>query len=223
MNFENKLLTYTDIRDVELWESQRDPNMNLVNTIVEQQLAFQHEHGYFCFPLPLVMIKFNNHLYLVDGQHRREAMKMIYLNHHYNVNTHVIYYTCAIKKQVDQLYGMINNINTNNSMVTNGHIDNDGPKLRQIRVLLKQLYNTKIWDDKKITKPYVNTTLLDEELKKSDWFRDKTAQHIVDTIQLKNANYLKTVSEQDKKEIVKNGGFCLQYQYAKARWVRTLF
>lgn len=92
-----------------------------------------------------------------------------------------------------------------------------------MRVLLKKEYGTKIWDDKKQTKPYIQTALLKKELKTTTWFHTKTAQQIMDVIKMKNENYFKTLTVQEQLEVNQNGGFCLQYKDPKARWVKTLF
>lgn len=194
--------------------------------IVEGQLEYYRKYKEFTFPGTLVVVDFNNSSYLIDGQHRFEALKMLYDKYNYDITVAVQIYICNDKDRIDELYCMLNNINTNNCMVKDGKIDSDGEKLRQIKIKLKEKYGHEIWDDVKVLKPYVNTKLLDEELKNSKFFHIKTAEEFIATIEEQNTNYamvLKNTNKSDYDRYTQKGGFVLQHRTPKARWVQTLF
>jgi hypothetical protein len=214
---------YTNI-ECELWISQRDIDESHVENIVNYQSKLYEERKYFIFPSALVIVNFKDTCYLIDGQHRLKAIKILYEKYKRDIEIPVIYYNCDNKKDVDRLYTMINNINTNNCMVENGNINTNGLMLKQIHQQLKQLYNCKIWDDKKVAKPYVNLNILDEELKDSKLLETKTVAEIIKAIQSKNNSYKKTLDKDLLSQIEQNcAGFCLQYTQPKVRWIRTLF
>ena len=172
---------------------------------------------------------FNNKKYLIDGQHRFEALKILYTRYKHNISVAIQIYECDDKKQIDELYGMLNHINTNNCMIINGKIDPDGEKLKQIKVILKEKYGYVIWDDIKVTKPYVNTKLLDTELKNNPYFHIKTVHEIIASIEEQNNNYamvLKNTNKVEYNKMMNLGGFVLQCRSTKdtkAKWVQPLF
>lgn len=217
---------YTNISHIELWQNQRDPNQNLIDKIVKDQIEYHKKYKEFTFPGALVVVHFNNKEYLIDGQHRFKALEILYTKHKYDIAVAIQIYICNDKKQIDELYGMLNQINTNNCMVIDGKIDPDGEKLKQIKTILKEKYGYVIWDDIKVTKPYVNTKLLDAELKNSKFFNNKTANEIIIAIEEQNINYamvLKTTNKTEYNKMVTLGGFVLQCRTPKAKWVQTLF
>ncbi|HSW76507.1 MAG TPA: hypothetical protein VLG50_05655 [Candidatus Saccharimonadales bacterium] len=217
---------YSTIKHVVLWKNQRDLNQNLVDTIVKDQLDYGKKYGLFTFPGILVVVRWDNKDYLIDGQHRFNALHTLYTKHKYDIKVAIQLYQCKEEEQIDSLYSMLNHINSNNCMVKDGQIDPDGAKLREIKTLLKQSYKSKIWDDQKVTKPYVNTKLLDQELKTSLFFQTKTTIDIVNKIKEQNDHYalvLKDQNLQEYKKMMELGGFVLQCKEPKAKWVRCLF
>ncbi len=217
---------YSSLTHIELWINQRDLNKNLVDNIVKKQLEYYLKYKEFTFPGALVVVHFNNKEYLIDGQHRFESLKILHTKHKHDIMVAVQIYVCDDKKQIDELYCMLNQVNTNNCMVVNGKIDPDGEKLKQIKIILKEKYGTRIWDDIKVTKPYVNTKLLDTELKNSKFFQTKTAKEIIAAIEEQNNNYSMALKDSNKTEYNKMmdlGGFVLQCRTPKAKWVQTLF
>jgi hypothetical protein len=227
MNPRTQFEMYTGLKTIELWESQRDPNINLINSIVDSQLLYFKEHNYFIFPSAIIIAEFSKNYYIIDGQHRLGAMKFLYETYKHDIGIAVVFYECKTKKDVDELYAMINNVNTNNCMTIEGVMTNNGKKIKTIHKLLKENYGVKIWDDKRLTKPYVNLNCLDKELETCGYLLIYSADEIFDQIKIKNDNYKKTLSKQTLKEIEKYGpSFCsffLQYKEPKARWVRSLF
>jgi hypothetical protein len=217
---------YSNISHIELWINQRDPNQNLIDKIVKDQIEYYKKYKEFTFPGALVVVHFNNKEYLIDGQHRFRSLEILYNKHKYDIEVAVQIYVCDDKKQVDELYCMLNQVNTNNCMVVNGNIDPDGEKLKQIKMMLYEKYGNKIWVDKKTTKPYVSTISLDEELKKSLFFNLKTALEIITDIEKKNDDFISNLKNKNKADYEKAmsfGGFALSYKEPSARWVRALF
>lgn len=217
---------YSNLSDIELWINQRDLNKNLVDNIIKGQLEYYKKYKEFTFPGALVVVHFNNKKYLIDGQHRFEALKNLNIKYKHDITVAVQIYVCDNKKQIDELYGMLNHINTNNCMIVDGKIAPDGEKLKQIKTTLKEKYGYTIWDDIKITKPYVNTKILDTELKNSSFFHNKTADEIIAAIQEQNDNYalvLKNTNKTEYNKMMGLGGFVLQCRTPKAKWVQTLF
>jgi len=153
-------------------------------------------------------------------------LKILYTKYNHDISVTIQTYVCNDKKQIDELYGMLNHINTNNCMIVNGKIDPDGEKLKQIKMMLKEKYGYIIWDDIKVTKPYVNTKLLDAELKNSKFFSNKTAEEIIIAIEEQNNNYtlvLKNTNKTEYNKMMDFGEFVLQCRTPKAKWVQTLF
>jgi translation initiation factor 1 (eIF-1/SUI1) len=217
---------YTGLDQIELWKNQRDLNRNLVDNIVKSQLEYYKKYKEFTFPGVLVIVNFDDKYYLIDGQHRFESLKILYDKHAHNVRIAIQIYTCNDEKQIDELYAMLNHINSNNCMVTDGKIDLDGVKLKQIKTILKEKYGYKIWDDIKTPCPYVNTKALDMEFKNCKYFHIKTVDEIISAIEEQNNNYslvLKNTNKVKYNTMINDGGFSLQYRDPKARWVRTLF
>ena len=217
---------YTRLNQIELWKNQRDLNKNLVDNIVKFQLEYYKKYKEFTFPGVLVAVNFDDKCYLIDGQHRFESLKILYDKHAHDVKIAIQIYTCNDEKQIDELYSMLNHINTNNCMVTDGKIDLDGVKLKQIKIILKDKYGYKIWDDVKTPCPYVNTKALDLEFKNCKYFQIKTVDEIISAIEEQNNNYTLVLKNKDKVKyntMINDGGFSLQYRDPKARWVRTLF
>lgn len=132
INYEN----YSDITDILLWSNQRDLNRNLVDKIVAGQLEYYNKYKSFTFPGTLVVVDFNEKYYLIDGQHRFQALKILHDQYHFDIEIAVQTYQCNDGKRVDELYCMLNNINSVNCMVKDGKIDPDGEKLKQIRTRL---------------------------------------------------------------------------------------
>jgi len=221
--------SYTNLSHIELWENQRDPNMNLVDSIVKSQLEYYKKYKEFTFPGVLVAVNFDNNYYLIDGQHRFESLKNLYNNHAHDVKVAIQTYKCNNKNQINELYGMLNNINPNNCMVTDGKLDPDGLKLKQIKTLLKEKYGYKIWVDKDTNRPYVSTIKLDSELRNAAFFNNKTSNQIITAIEEKNKVCLlalENISKTDYHKVIDMGGFALPYDKKNgpsAKWIRTLF
>ncbi len=217
---------YTAINHVELWKNQRDLNQNLVDTIVKDQLNYYKKYKTFTFPGVLVIVRQHSKDYLIDGQHRFNALRILFDKYQYDIKVAVQLYINDDASQIDEIYSMVNHINTHNCMVEGGRMAPEGTKLRQIKIKLKQMYGTKIWDDIKVTKPYVNTKLLDEKLKESGYLSQYSVDQIIAKIKEQNDHFAVTLKDTNKEEydkMVKLGGFMLQCQTPKAKWVLHLF
>jgi 5-methylcytosine-specific restriction endonuclease McrA len=59
-------------------ELQREANTEVINDIIEYQLNLYNKTKTFCFMGELTLVIQDNNYYIIDGQHRYEAMKRIY-------------------------------------------------------------------------------------------------------------------------------------------------
>jgi len=59
-------------------ELQRETNIEVINEIIEHQMSFFNKTKSFCFIGELTLITQDGIYYIIDGQHRYEAMKKIY-------------------------------------------------------------------------------------------------------------------------------------------------
>lgn len=217
---------YTNIKHIELWKNQRDLNQNLVDNMVDYQLNFYKKYKYFTFPSVLVVVRQYNKDYLIDGQHRFNALRILYNKYKYNIKVAVQLYFCDDSQQIDELYAMLNHINSHNCMVEDGKITSNGKKLRQLKIELKKCYGHKIWDDTKQVKPYINTKFLDEKIKESGYLDKYSIDEIMAKIKEHNNHYSITLRDSNKLEYDKMmewGGFVLQCYFPKAKWVLNLF
>ena len=59
-------------------ELQRESNIEVINEIIDYQISFFNKTKSFCFMGELTLVIQDNNYYIIDGQHRYEAMKRIY-------------------------------------------------------------------------------------------------------------------------------------------------
>ena len=59
-------------------ELQREANIEVINEIIDYQISFFNKTKSFCFMGELSLVIQDNNYYIIDGQHRYEAMKRIY-------------------------------------------------------------------------------------------------------------------------------------------------
>ena len=59
-------------------ELQRDKNLDVIDEIIKYQINFYEKTKRFCFMGELTLFFQDNNYYIIDGQHRYEAMKRIY-------------------------------------------------------------------------------------------------------------------------------------------------
>lgn len=218
--------TYIQLKDIELWKNQRPPNENLIDEMYDKQIEFHKKYGYYIIPGSIGIVVVEQYKYIIDGQHRLLMMKKLYELRKKDVSATICEYTCKTMNEADELYSMLNHINSVNVMVQDGQLASDGIKLRTILEQLKKMYGHKVWDAKKIVKPYVNIGLLNEELCKSTFLKCKSIDEILLAIKERNDVVLKDLKLNDSKaykEVIEQGGFCLHYKEPKAKWVRTLF
>jgi len=59
-------------------ELQRESNIEVINEIIDYQISFFNKTKSFCFMGELTLVIQDNNYYIIDGQHRYEAIKRIY-------------------------------------------------------------------------------------------------------------------------------------------------
>lgn len=225
-NFATKIVEYEEIKDIPLWESQRDCDINRVNKIVEDQLIFYEKYKHFTFPGSLVIAIYQNSPYMIDGQHRRDAMKIIKSDHPDMPLTLTIEERyCYSKDHVNDIYIMINNVNTNNCMIKNGQIDPEGAKLKELHILLSNEYG-KIWSDQSKKYPYIYKNTFDEKIKEMDAFKKLTAKQIFRQFKKRNREAIDYIKKNNPKAYTtaeKIGGFYLHYKQPNSIWLENVF
>lgn len=224
---------YEELKNTQMWENQRELNVNTINAIVESQCNYYQKYKRFDFPGIIVIANLKgNYSYIIDGQHRLKAIeKLLKLYSHVSIFLAVQIYLCDTKARVDALYSMLNTVNTNNCMVSNGKISQSGATLKKIHSLLEAEYGSAIWDCKKINYPYVNLNILDEELNKSGYLSTKSDEEILSAIISANEDYVNLIKKDDKLyEKLKSSNhtrdkseFLLHHKKSKAKWVSSLF
>lgn len=227
---------YEDLKNIQMWENQRELNVNTINAIVESQCNYYQKYKRFDFPGIIVIANLKgNYSYIIDGQHRLKAIeKLLTLYNNISIFLAIQIFWCDAKSHVDDLYSMLNTINTNNCMVSNGKISQSGATLKRIHTLLEEEYGSVIWDCKKINYPYVNLNILDEELNKSGYLLTKSDEEIISAIRKANDDYINSI-EKKGKEFHKmlscanhtrdkdKSEFLLHHKKTKAKWVSSLF
>jgi len=61
--------------DPPIWDNQRPPNKFWIEKIKSDQRNFYNKYNLLCFPGTIVLINYNDKLYIADGQHRYQAIK----------------------------------------------------------------------------------------------------------------------------------------------------
>lgn len=115
--------------------------------MVKEQRTYYEKYNYFIFPGSLVVAIVDNKHYLIDGQHRRETAKQIKLLYpDLSITLTIEERYCRSEEQVDDIYIILNKVNTNNCMIKDGQIDPQGEKLKELHVALSKKYGG-IWSD----------------------------------------------------------------------------
>lgn len=231
-----QLENFSEIKKIELWENQREPNQNTIDSITNIQCEYFKEYKRFDFPGAIVIANLKgNAYYLIDGQHRLKAAEKLLVLYPAvkDILLPVHTYLCDTKKHVDKLYCMLNTSNTNNCMVSNGQVSNFGISLKKIHTLLIEEYGPFIWDSKRINYPHVNLNILDSEINKSCWLDTNSEEEIISAIKRKNKKCVREIKK-DKELYEKlklsnttrskdHQEFLLHHKSSKAKWIGTLF
>jgi hypothetical protein len=91
-------------------EIQRIIDSSKVEDIVKTQLEFYNEKKYFNFnsSSPLNIHILNDNYWLIDGQHRFQALENLFYNYKYNISIYVLFVFVESKKDLENNYEMIN-------------------------------------------------------------------------------------------------------------------
>ena len=121
---------------------QRDRAQDIVETIVEKQQQEINLYGEAIFPTNIVIANFQNLNYLLDGQHRLEAMKILTRsNPGINICILVVIMDCATFDRVNRIYEMCNYNNNYNEYVDRitGNLVPQKPQMPTANIPQKQV------------------------------------------------------------------------------------
>jgi len=173
---------------------QRDLNNERVEEIVNYQLEYFKKVGTFCFLGDLTVVRLDNKLFVVDGQHRFAAIKKIYLHKpDYKICLNVISTTNLMS--IVQIFCLLNKsepvpeyiIKTTND-ITQRHILND------FLFRFKKEYKCYISKAKFPKRPNVNIeNILDEILKSNACQRYQSGKLLFNYFQYVNINNIKNI------------------------------
>jgi hypothetical protein len=217
---------FESIKDIPLWKNQRDCDLHRIDKMVQDQLTYYNKYRQFTFPGSLVVAIVDNKSYLIDGQHRREVVKeikVLYPDLPIMLNIEERY--CHSEEHVNDIYVMINNVNTNNCMIKDGEIDPQGEKLKDLHVALIKKYD-KIWSDQYKKYPYISKNTFDDKIRKIKHFDELTVPQIMRQFRKRNVNYgdeLKLNSPDAYKKAKEKGGFYLHHEKPNSKWLDTVF
>lgn len=217
---------YENIKDFPLWKNQRDCDRNRINNMVKDQIKYYEKYKCFTFPGSLVIAIVDGKSYVIDGQHRRETAKELKLLH----PTETIILTieeryCQSEEHVNDIYIMLNNVNTNNCMIKDGQIDPQGEKLKLLHVALQEKYK-KIWSDQYKKYPYISKNIFDEKIRKIKEFDNLTVPQIMKIFRKRNnivGDALKLSHPDAYQKAKEKGGFYLHHENPNSKWLDHVF
>jgi hypothetical protein len=183
---------------------QRELNNERVDEIVNYQLNYFKKTGTFCFLGDLTLVKLDNKLFVVDGQHRFAAIKKIYLHKpDYKICLNIIIVTNLMS--IENIFCLINKsepvpeyiIKTTND-ITKRHILDD------FLFRFKKEYKSYISKAKYPRKPNVNIEkLLDEILESISCKKYQSGKLLFNYFQYVNINNIKDIQ-------IENYNLCME-------------
>jgi 5-methylcytosine-specific restriction endonuclease McrA len=148
--------------DVELPDIQRFRNDNKIEEIIKYQLNFYKTHSLWNI-LGVINIHFcedNNKYYLIDGQHRYEAIKQLYEKYSHNIS---LYIELIKVKTYDDLRDNYNLLNKNTKLPDlSENIDKSIPEEAMSKLMNK--YSNMISDKSRSNRPHINFNFFQEAL-----------------------------------------------------------
>lgn len=162
-------------KDPEPWAGQRSLDEEHVDDLVKQFTDNYEKYGNFLIRHPLYVTEINKKLYLLDGQHKYNALKKI-INKNQDINFYIpvgkIY--CNDTKSAEREY-LILNYNVPQRLMHMEKMERDlnswDDDFNDVAIIedafkdLKKIYTN--FNDKKI-RPHVNVESVKEEIKKHD-------------------------------------------------------
>jgi hypothetical protein len=212
-----------------IWECQRPISESWVNEIYNKQLEFFNKYGELCFPGVISLVFYKDEYYIIDGQHRYEAIKRLSLKKEgikYMKFTIQIF-NCDNKDEVEDLYIMTNsNYNSNASL----EILKKRPKemihlnkIKKVVKIMEKIYSTQA-SHKTNRAPYFEIGTFTKELVSNKNCNDRSVNEIINEI--KRLNIIARegmVNETHKKKVKNLSSFYLPYHEPKCRWVKLMF
>lgn len=128
---------------------QRLIDKNKVDEIVEFQSKYYEKHNHFNFVGTIIIIKYNSKLYLIDGQHRYTAYKILYNKY----KTCSIIVELIIIKDLEEMGNIYSMINKNTPLPEFSSFI----KKQQCEDIASYFYDKyNIWTNKKPSRPRLN-------------------------------------------------------------------
>jgi hypothetical protein len=224
-NFNVTKELFSNISNIEPWKSQRTLRDTMVDKIVNEQIDYKKEYGYYAFPGAIVIVTVNNKKYIIDGQHRHASMKKIMTFDKCDLYVNVEERFCQNDEQANQLYEMLNNINTKNTTITNGKVDPIVQSLKILCNLLKQNFK-QIWHHDKSSFPYIHLGTFEEKIKHSGILKIYPPMEVYTIILNENEIYGNVIKNQNYdayKKAKEYGKFFLHYKFPKSTWISWVF
>ena len=170
-NLETDYKSILDNFKISIPEFQRIIDSNKVDEIIEFQLKHNKEKGCFCFLGNLTFCNYNNQYYLIDGQHRYFALKILYDKYSHNIKFNIQIINISISTDI-KLYYKIVNKNTELPDIEFDKIDKN--ILQEVCDYFKQKY-PKVWSSStKSRRPFINYNLFQE-----------ACQYLIDKLEIK--------------------------------------
>lgn len=215
-----------DILTYELvpWIGQRGLNMDWVSELKKQQYYYiSTSKSNVIIPGSIIVIQYNNIMYLVDGQHRYELIKQM-LDEGINMDETYItleVYTCA--SDSDQAYAIFNMVNSRYG--ANGIIVDDSVPIVLDALLGRYPKQCKYNGNTATYAPYCNLDTLSRAIKDSDILRRLDSQKVVEYIEKYNNEhgwFLYKHNEDRYKKCHDKSQFYLPYKGANCSWFKDM-
>jgi hypothetical protein len=107
-----KIMTIDKIKELNIIKPkfQRIIDKQKVKDIVKMQLDFNKKNNFFNFTAsgPINIHKWNDQYFLIDGQHRMEALEKLYNDHSHQIKFYIILVTVNSQEELEFNYDMIN-------------------------------------------------------------------------------------------------------------------
>ncbi len=211
---------------IALWPGQRVLNTSWVQELKKQQLEFIKNFGAPIMPGSFIFVKYNNTHYLVDGQHRYQLLRELFVEEVDLNRTSVCLetYNCeGDLPKAQSIYAMVNARYYNN-----GTIDQSGATFEntlatnKVVSAVEAACRAQVKANKTMA-PYFDISDLSREINNSGIMQRKSAEEVVDLIKQANVEFAKLLYQLNSDQYKKcTGGLFLVYKEPRCRWFREI-
>jgi hypothetical protein len=202
---------------------------------VEQILMEQASHDQFLFVGAFVVAHWRGEFYLMDGQHRAQALRDLYQIEPARIKTldiNICVYVCGgdetvanrIYAQCNSSYTANGNINPKTGLVYTTETD----QAKEVAIRIQAKFPKQVGkssERRAVSKPYFDPNDLMSELNKRGIMKLHSVERVVAAILKENENYGGSLLLTDKINHTKCShlsGFFLPYKRAGCKWVSQL-